>query len=435
MVSISEPLSPEFARIERDGMVWAVRDGFQALTSGSRTRWVALRTESAAALVKTGDHRTVWRVSDPKHGALFVKLFDAPGLAGRLRARIAGSPARREANALKEAERRGIPAVLVIAVGDCRTDGSSVLITREQPNAHPLPIAWDEARGLPDSSASRARRRGILKCTAKLLAESRQKGLVHLDGHPGNILVARGVEGNPSAAYVDLARCAWAKGPAPERRQIEAMAQLYQYAFDKTTRSDRLRFVRECVRGGQPDGAVDRLQERRLIRSVERSRARTVDRLACHRDRRLRRDGKYFHRIWLEDGWRGVVVTTLERRHRFPEPDEPDRSIDQWRRDLGPLMVEGESQGTSPRIFEHGPWLIRLVNAANFMDALRWTIGGSPARRAFERCHRLRHRDGQASLVLGYLERRGKGAGRVGLVRQALSIENRAGCGQNGEPS
>ncbi|MFQ5461857.1 MAG: lipopolysaccharide kinase InaA family protein [Phycisphaerae bacterium] len=439
MISIPSPSSATFVRIKCRGVVWEVREGFQSLTSASDEgpSWFNLEGCPSAKLVKTGDRRTVWRVHDPGGRAVFVKRFDPPGFVGRLRARVSGSPARREAYALREAERRGIPAVVVLAVGEEKGDGFSLLVTCEQPNARPLPLAWDAA--IRDVSASRSRRRRseILVWTARLLTEAREKGLIHLDGHPGNILIAQSAGERPRAAFVDLARCGWARGPAPERRKVEAIAQLYQYGFDKTTRTDRLRFVRECVRGGWPDSVEDdriRSRQRHLMRLIDQARGRIAGRLACHRDRRLRRDGKYFHRVSLENGWHGVVVTCLARRHRFPEPGVPDRSIQQWCRDLRPHLAT-VARGDPERVSgDSEPLFLHPMRATNLVDACLWTIVGSPARRTFMRCHRRRHRDEYAPLVLGYLERRGRPWGGWGLIWQAHTIQCRAESPEQAEP-
>ena len=47
--------------------------------------------------------------------------------------------------------------------------------------------------------------------------------------------------------------------------------------------------------------------------------------------------------------------------------------------------------------------------SVSLAEQIRLTFGASPHQRAFEQCHRRRHRDDPADLILGYAEHRTAG--------------------------
>jgi hypothetical protein len=131
--------------------------------------------------------------------------------------------------------------------------------------------------------------------------------------------------------------------------------------------------------------------------------------LARGRDRRIRRLGKYFATMSLGGGWRATCALALERRHVFPEPDQPDRTIAEWKAALGPILAAVDT-GTplGPPAAGDG-FRIEMERPSGLLTRLRWTLGGSPHSRAFADCHRQRHRDHATGLVLGYAEHRKRG--------------------------
>lgn len=128
--------------------------------------------------------RTLWRVWTPDGHGRVAKVFHAPGLQ-RFRDR---GRARREAAALDEARRRGLPVPSLLGVE--KHSGRWSLLTQFLPGTVPL----DQLLGTP-SSPSRASapvgpsRRALARALGQFLAEIERSGLEHTDPHPGNVLV------------------------------------------------------------------------------------------------------------------------------------------------------------------------------------------------------------------------------------------------------
>jgi hypothetical protein len=158
-------------------------------------------------------------------------------------------------------------------------------------------------------------------------------------------------------------------------------------------------------------------RRRELVVAVMAARQRQHERLARQRDRRLRRQGKYFATVRLGCGWRAKVVLKLERRHVFAEEDVPDRSLDDWRAILTPIskaIINGRPAEDVPG----GDGLeVDVRHPSNLGERVSSAWGGTQQRKVFEQCHRRRHRDEGAELILAYAEHR-----RMGLVNATFLV-------------
>jgi hypothetical protein len=94
----------------------------------------------------------------------------------------------------------------------------------------------------------------------------------------------------------------------------------------------------------------------------------------------------------------------------FAETDVPDRTLAEWRSILQPVSEAIDDGNSVPESKRH-QLTIDASRPRGLSERLSWTWGGSPQRRAFERCHRNRHRDDYVELILAYAEHR-----QVGLV-------------------
>jgi hypothetical protein len=167
--------------------------------------------------------------------------------------------------------------------------------------------------------------------------------------------------------------------------------------------------------------ANDPYARRRFLSSITEARIQGSGRLARHWDRRLRRTGKYFATFDLGDGWRARAVLALERRHVFPEPGVPDRTIAQWRSLLGRVIERWPEvvQGTQP--LDHQGFGVEVDHIGSLPKRLLALVGRPPQFREFEACHRLRHRDIAADLVLAYAEHRTGGLVDMTLLLRAYA--------------
>jgi hypothetical protein len=216
------------------------------------------------------------------------------------------------------------------------------------------------------------------------------------------------------ALFLDVYGAAVQRGPGSERALARVLAQLDQTFQRTATRTERLRFAK-AVLDALPFGeGVSRPSLRGFLIEVRRESLRHRARLANQRDRRQKGVGKYFARLRLGGGWEALVVLRLERRHLFPEPDTPDRTVEQWITLLGERLPRMENR-TGP--LESDGLVFAPRRAAGVAERLAWTLGGPPDQRAFFTCHRRRHRDEPHPLVLGFARRR-----RWGLIDRTMLI-------------
>jgi len=435
-MSISTPTTIASAHHERPVRLrsatvdWVVNEDRQGTLFGqSAPNWFELDRDPRATVVKSGHHRRTWRVP-LNDGVIFAKVFETQrGTAfSRLAYAMGLGTAHREWRASRAAECRGVPAVRCLGLGvDRRRRGRAVLLSEGLPNAVPLGQAWE--RG----ASSRATALSLVEAVARLFASAHNRGFVHRDPHPGNILVQSTADRRWEALFVDV-HGAYLFNHSPSRRfVVQSLARLDHYFQRRATRSLRWRFLQSYVSlrrsfyvGSHEREPTDNvpglapgapLGERRaffrgLLSSIARARATHAAALARQRDRRIRRDGKYFATIALGNGWNGTFVLQLERRHAFPESDVPDRSKRDWRVILQPIIngVEAASIGGGLRT--------ECSRPAGTWTRLRWSFTGSPQRKEFTQSHRLRHRDLRTELILGCLEHRGSGA----LIDQAILV-------------
>jgi hypothetical protein len=410
--------------VRRGAATWSLLAGdSEKLLGSSAPDWFALESSPNTTCVKRGHQRSTWRVALNCGRTVFAKVFDdrSVSLAALWQRWTHNTPAEREWRASLALRARNVPVVQPLALGI--TDGPPrrlVLLTEGVDGATNLTQAWAARR---TATSERSRAGGLIGAVARLWASSHDCGFAHPDGHPANVLILTSPAGQAAALFVDVAAglrripSPRASEPVSTRHAIRSLAQLDQYFHRTATRSQRLRFWR-CywsLREKSADVVGSRLAERRMLRRLFDESAVHAAALARQRDRRLRRDGKYFARLAFGDGWHATVTQQLERRHLFPEPQVPDRTAEQWRELLRSFI---ELPAVQPRIAAD-PTIryVRCQSQGTFASAIR-SLVGSPARQVFERCHQLRHRDIAAPLTLAYLERRSP----LGLVRESFLV-------------
>lgn len=395
---------------------WWVSNGWHDRLLGKGAPvWFAPATGREARLEKQGHHRSIWRIA-LEHGAVYLKLGSRrTGLRG-LWDRIRGDPLVREWRLAATLRRRGVPVVRMPALGRRPQPApQSALISEEVPGSVTLRDWLDRLPSLPRRQEQSARR-SVIPALATLLSTSHQRGFVHRDPHPGNILVlANGNGGKGACLFVDAYGGQLSKGPAAEQSIAWCLARLAHATRRAFTSTDRLRFFFHYVRQVEAS-SVDpsrklRWNPRRkaLWHAVRERAARHAEQLARHRDRRLRRNGAYFVRLHRSDGWRVQVVLKLGRRVCFPEPSVPDRILSDWE------CLVWKNDG--PHQLESLELRCKLLRPHGLFQRLTWTFLGSPHRKAFEACHRRRHRDQPGGLALGVAEHR-----RFGLIDRTVLI-------------
>jgi tRNA A-37 threonylcarbamoyl transferase component Bud32 len=304
--------------IQQEGRRWWIRpDAAAPLLADGRLTACPERLTA----IKQGASRTVSRC-EAGGVTFYVKRYAAGGLGRRLRAWFGLGPGRREWNMLLAARAAGLDVPEPAALGH---GAEEVLITREIHDAQRLddylfdryfePLAGDPpypgARPPELIAVFRRRRippagtidpRTLAYCLADLVARLAEADLYLPDLHPGNILIA-GPPGGWRLSLVDLAD---AVSPAPPEATLQHLLELEHFFEPLATASERLR-------------CLQRLQElwpeTPSAREVARATAAYRQRFYRHRDRRTRRESKYFRRLAVGE-WRGWAtadwVKTME---------------------------------------------------------------------------------------------------------------------------
>lgn len=396
---------PTIKLSQRDARWEVVADWRDGLFAADAPDWFELEQDSRATCVKTGFGRSVWRVEWGGR-VVFAKVSEqADGsVRQRLKTMIVGTQPQREWLACRKAASRGVSVIHALASGvRGRAQARAVFLSEAVPGAVGIVDLW-ERDGSPNPQHSRhGARVGLITSLARFFAESHERGFAHQDGHPGNILVAPEENGTWRGVFVDVHPVRFTKGPVSYHATLQALAQFDDYFHRHATRTQRLRFLR-CYWASRDSFMEAMVVERTRLSDLAEAKAVHARRLAHHRDRRLHREGKYFAAIKLKNGWRARIVCQLERRHVFPEPCVPDRTPGEWREILDQLLGgdSGDPQLEATQL--RAGLVIERKQLTGMVDRLAATVGRSAHQRQFESCHRDRHRDRPASLLLGYAE-------------------------------
>ncbi|MCH7592564.1 MAG: hypothetical protein IH989_07295, partial [Planctomycetes bacterium] len=367
-----------------------VADWREDLLGSAAPDWFALEQDARATCFKKGYRRSVWRVAW-NGKVVFAKITDASedSIRNRLKGWLIGSQAQREWRACRKAASRGVSVIHALAVGiRSGTRARTVFLSEALPEAVGVVDLWEQNEPPRPPRSRHGARVDLITCIARFFAEAHQRGFAHQDGHPGNVLVTPADDGTWRGVFVDVHPVRFTGGPVSYRATLRGLAQFDDHFQRHATRAERLRFLR-CYWSKRYSFKQTTVAERTRLSDLARVKAAHAARLARHRDRRLRRDGKYFATLRLEGGWRATVVCVLERRHLFPEPCIPDRTTADWRAVLSELTAHRSVD--APRIY---PGLVvERKSMGGLAQRLAATVGRSGHQALFEACHRDRHRD------------------------------------------
>jgi len=275
----------EFVCVEGQGVSWTIQSGLADALLPAMTRLVdGGATGAGVETVKTGPHRTVYRLS-LKEGCFYLKHFriaDGKALVQNL---VRPSKAEIEWRAAQQIARLGLPTFEPVALGRLSRSGivhDSFLISREIPQAVPLDqlVAAELAPAgrAPAARASACRQSAIRQRLAvglgELAARLHGAAVAHADFHAGNILVRIAPDSALNLWLIDLHKVHFRRALSVRQRHLN-LALLHQYFAGKSSCSDRLRFYRayrrELQRGDRKFG--DRTQLAGFVRELPAERA------------------------------------------------------------------------------------------------------------------------------------------------------------------
>ncbi len=421
--STSERVVTCQTQMHGQSLTWQVRTSWlQRLTGLEAPDWLHLIESDKAQRVKCGRGREVWRVKLGED-IVYAKVAGPTHWLDTLKTFLVGTSAKREWRAIRKALAHGVSVVEPLAVGVERGGGKhSVLITHAFERGTDLGKCWSDLQSLRRGTSeysSTVEVRVLIDTLAGFIADSHQKGFVHRDLHPANILVRKVHDCGYEFRFVDLLGSCVCRSAVERSAAIRSLSQLHQFFGRVSSKTHRLRFLRAYLSyiGLFGQGGAAKHLRREWVGSMLTQVAHDAQSLARQRDRRLHRSGKYFTQLRRRGGWGGVVTLALERRHVFSEPAVEDRNEKEWSTLLSEVLPKLASckGGEGSLEFEGLQW--RYQRAASLLERWRWTWLGSPAKRAFLDSQRKRHRGHNAPLILGYFQR-----AQLGLVDLSVSV-------------
>ncbi len=211
------------------------------------------RRNGCTEVVKTGRHRTVYRLNLPS-GRFYLKHYKIADWQALLRNLLRPCPALDEWNAAQKVADVGIPTFQPVAVG-CTFAGllvcDSFLISRAIENVEGLDqLMRGSTPGRPVSRQTIPRQRLAVQL-GRLTARLHSAGLFHRDLHAANIPVRVDCDEEVRLWLVDLHAMSIGRRPTM-RRIAQNVSLLNNDSFEQAAPADRLRFFRaywEALRG------------------------------------------------------------------------------------------------------------------------------------------------------------------------------------------
>jgi tRNA A-37 threonylcarbamoyl transferase component Bud32 len=364
------------------GWRWHLAPGAEAVFGGAAPdpeRWTA---DGMAEVVKTGPHRTVYRVPLPA-GVVYVKHCRVSGFRAWCREVLRPPKARLEfenALALKD---RGVPAVepLAWAERDSRWPGESYLVTRGLEGVVPLVRFAEDALPTFPPDAQPAVRRQLARTLGRFLADLHDAGVAHPDPHAGNLLVELPPSRVPRFRLIDLH--AVRVGRPLGWRESRANLVLYNRWFQMTaSRTDRLRFWRAYRRSRRSLPTPD--DPAAGARRVERD--TVASNLGFWAGREARCVGRNRHLRAITGGFTGFAVRDL------PEPLLAELLADPDGFFTRPGAAVLKLSPSSAVVELGGGLVLKRFSARRWPDVLKNRLRLPPALRSWVNGHSLRDR-------------------------------------------
>jgi tRNA A-37 threonylcarbamoyl transferase component Bud32 len=354
-------------------------------------------------ILRTLPGREVFRTVQPDGTAFIVKAFRPRRWFDHLRDVILPSPARRERNRARIAQNLGIPAPRPVALAERKHLGRlrESLYVMESVEGELL-SAW-----IARSSSRSGDRRKAGVALAAFLRDLHHRGVVHEDLHPGNLMLQR--EGDAYRYFLlDLGAVRFRR-TLRRRDRLGALIQLNLFFFQRATKAERMRFLRQYLGPG-----VRRDERRAWAAAVEKKTGSAAHRFWRKVSKRCVGENKYFTR------YRGFGFRGFRRRGApWPAPgDDPSRPFTAEgtrviKDSAGALSVlfTGEAAGGGSGFWEGegegGTVYGKLFRAASLWEDLRHRWLPSGALRTWRRAFALEVRGVPTPRPLMAVVRRG----------------------------
>jgi Ser/Thr protein kinase RdoA (MazF antagonist) len=318
---------------------------------------------------------------------------------------------------------RSLAYTLDVACGGRRC---ALLVSEAVEPALPLNEFWLQLQSDEDAARRRRDAAQLLELLAEMIARAHQAGFEHRDMHAANILVQPLATRHYRTVFVDL-QSARRGTPLSDHAVVRNLAQLNQWFRRHSSAGDRLRFLRAYLRWRYefepvfPHARLLGLDFRALVLELKTAAHHHAARLWAQRDRRSQRDGRYFTRLKLGGGWRGLAVASCKHASDESRASQMVFEREWWRRQLAspprwfadaPATTCKDSHSGVVRraLLEHPagnvPVILKRPRARNWRRWLAQLCPPSRSRRGWRMGHALLNRDIATARPLAILERR-----------------------------
>ncbi len=396
---------------------WTIHEALaDRLLGEAGLRWAEWTAPHAASVVKTGPHRTVYRLDLPA-GEFYLKQFRLADWKALLRNLVRTCPAEIEWQAAHRIAACGLPTFETIAMGRRMRAGvvcENYLVTRGIPGALPLDQFWQSVVARISAARQAIVRQQLAGVLGRLTARLHRSGVEHADFHAGNLLVVWNGSDLPELFVIDLnaARFHRVLAPAARRRNL---ALLYRSMALIATLADRLRFF-QAYSAELSAAAADRDEINRLEAACRAS-AHAGWRRA---DRAWRRGNRHVRQLDTPaTGCRGLAVLDAQRLAMIRDNPESlfAEQLDYWCKRSGRHRVAAVTpllQGSSSLAF----W--KCIDYRSWYDRLLGRFRESAVRRGWEIGHAFLRRGIATPMPLLFVEARGPGLRRDYLLTEAV---------------
>jgi tRNA A-37 threonylcarbamoyl transferase component Bud32 len=348
-------------------------------------RWIA---DGTAVIVKTGPHRTVYRVALPD-ATIYVKHCRIMGPRAWAREVLRPAKARLEFENAVTLAGRGIAAVQSLAWGetDSPWPGESFLITRSLDSADPFTTFLEDQTSSIAADCRAAIGRRLATELGRFFAHLHDAGIAHQDPHPGNFLLEFSPPGEPRFSLIDVhAICigrplSWAES----RTNLVLFNRWFQI---RVSRADRARFWHSYRQSRKTLPNLGAAQ----AREVETGTAMSNLRFWAGRVRRCLGSNRYFRKL-RSGAVRGHAVVDLPAGIRAQILDDPDSL---FRQPGVKILKDSRTSKVAEVCLEtaDGPReaVLKRVNVRNWFEPIKNRLRPSAALRSWVSGHALRDR-------------------------------------------
>jgi Lipopolysaccharide kinase (Kdo/WaaP) family len=409
-------------RIDRPNSSWMVCAELQAaLLADEGLPVAAWLAEGSLSIVKTGPHRTVYRLNLAE-GEFYVKHFRVPDLKALVRNAILGSPAEREWNAAFEVAALGLPTFEPAGLGIFRSKGiarDGYLVSRAISDAIPLDqFLLTEFQAFSGPRQAQVRQQ-LAAELGRIAATLHQNRIEHVDLHAANLLVRMNGPAQPSVSLIDLHSVRFRRIMTARAREGN-LAALNQFFAGRATRSDRLRFFK-AYQAALDRSRLDALAEHAL--RVEQRLANSAQAGWNRADRAWNRGNRHVRKLETRDGC-ARMLAALESSSMAGWAaalcEDPESFLTlhavRWAKRASSNRV---ALVQLPGDDEQLGWL-KCTREDSLTERLLAPLRFSPARRAWESGHALLRRGLDTPRPLVVVDRMHRGARSSYLLTEAI---------------